>query len=448
MTTTFHARAAGLRALVLLAALGLGCGDPRPTEPDALPAFAKGSANTTGPTVTATNPSFGDEGTVNLDVQVIGSGFDQGSKAVWDSGGAPYPRITVNSTKFVSSTQLVANISIATNATIQYYDVAVITSTGRKGVGTELFAVTFARPIPGATSAVAVNDAGRVTGLDASGIYVFDVPTLTLQDIGFTGAPYAIDQLGTTVAGQIPPVKKNNLGTPGIWTFAAGAWSQHQIPDLGLGGAVRSLASDNSGAAVILGGNVQRPCGGGSCHTPATWTKDVSGQWSLHTLSLPTDSAHGWIQHINASGLAVGMSGVTTGRAYFWDAGGNFTVLTPLVPAAATAAYSINDAGTSIVGNSNGVAVIWTRPDTLSAWSAPTSLGGCVPADGINASGVIVGCGPAAWRPSGSGYTLEPLGDLGNHHPGPEAAVAVNNGTVAPLIAVGNVGQGVFWMGF
>ena len=69
----------------------------------------------------------------------------------------------------------------------------------------------------------------------------------------------------------------------------------------------------------------------------------------------------------------------------------------------------------------------------------------------INATGVIVGnsCGvPAAWKPSGGGYTRVLLGDLGNHHPGPETARGVNNGTVAPLIAAGDVGQGVFWTRF
>jgi hypothetical protein len=45
-----------------------------------------------------------------------------------------------------------------------------------------------------------------------------------------------------------------------------------------------------------------------------------------------------------------------------------------------------------------------------------------------------------------SGYTRELLGDLGNHRGG--SATAINNGTVAPLIAAGTVGQGVFWTGF
>ena len=449
MKTMLVVRRSLPRALTLLAAVALGCADPHPTEPDAgHPAFGR---TVSGPTVTATNPSFGDQGTVNLDVQVIGSGFDQGSQAAWDSGGAPYPKIAVNSTKFVSSTQLTANITIAATATVQYYDVAVTTSTGRKGVGTELFAVTLATPIPGATSAVAVNDAGRVTGGNASGIYVFDVPTGALQNVG-TGIPWAIDQLGTTLSGQIP--RKNSLGTPAVWTFAGGVWSPQTIPDLGLGGAARALASDGTGAAALLAGSVDRPCGKGSCHTPAKWTPNGTGGWNLTLLSLPGGKGSLFAQGINASGMAVGMDGVTCCTAFFWDASGNVTVLTPLATGAASAAYAINDAGTIIVGNSNSVAVAWTRASTADPWPAPIPLdtNGCGGgANDINATGVIVGnsCGvPAAWKPSGGGYTRVLLGDLGNHHPGPETARGVNNGTVAPLIAAGDVGQGVFWTRF
>lgn len=447
--------AAGLRAVTLLAALGLGCGDPRPTEPDAVPAFAKSGG--TGPTVTATSPSFGDQGTVNLDVQVIGSGFDQGSQAAWDSGGAPYPRITVNSTKFVSSTQLTANITIAANAAVQYYDVAVTTSAGRKGVGTELFTVTLATPIPGATSAIAVNDAGRVAGLDASGIYVFDVPTRAFQDIGFPGTPWAIDQLGTTVSGQ------NSGGNAAVWTLASNVWSEQPLPDFGLGGAARGLASDGiTGAASFLTGNVNRLCSlAPLCHTPAKWTSNGTGGWSLTRLPLRTDSAKGFAQGINPAGMTVGMDGTNCCSAFFWDASNTLTVLPPLVSGAPSAAWAINDAGTVIVGNSNQVAVAWIRASTSDAWTTPVALENTAAfchvshqsnsiasvAYDVNSAGIIVGqsCGePVAWKPSGSGYTREALGDLGNHKGG--LANAINN--AATPIAAGTAGQGVFWTGF
>jgi len=438
-------------ALALFALLGLACGEPQPTEPDAAhAALAKRASTSDTVTVTATSPSFGRQGTANLDVQVTGTGFDQGSQAAWDSGGVPYPLIKVNSTTFVSSTQLTANITIASNATVQYYNVAVTTSTGRKGVGTELFTVTFATPIPGTTNAVAVNDAGRVTGLNSSGIYVFDVPTRQLQNIGFTGTPWAIDQLGTTVSGQTPPPNKNSLGSPVLWTSAGGVWSAHLLPDSGYGGSARAVASDPlTGAAVLLAGSVNSA----TRHTPGKWSWNGS-RWVLTGLPRPGLRGNAFGQGINASGMVVGMDGTGCCNAFFWDAAGVLTVLPPLVSGAASAAYGINDAGTIIVGNSNSVAVAWIRASTADPWPTPVPLdtNGCGGAAiAINASGVIVGnsCGvPAAWRPStAGGYTEVQLGDLGNHH-NPETAQAVNNGTVAPLIAVGDVGQGEFWTGF
>jgi uncharacterized membrane protein len=161
--------------------------------------------------------------------------------------------------------------------------------------------------------------------------------------------------------------------------------------------------------------------------------------------------------------MAVGMDGTNCCSAFFWDASNTLTVLPQLVSGAASAAWAINDAGTVIVGNSNQVAVAWIRASTSDPWTTPVALENTAAfcavshhstsvvsvAYDVNAAGVIVGqsCGaPVAWRPSGSGYTRELLGDLGNHKGG--SATAINNGTVAQLIAAGTVGQGVFWTGF
>lgn len=92
--------------------------------------------------VKSSTPNSAAQGTLNLNVTVIGSGFKNGARAQWfvtgttDSGG-----VTVNSTNFVSSTQLTANITVASTATISGYDVQVRNSDGRTGKGTDLFAV-------------------------------------------------------------------------------------------------------------------------------------------------------------------------------------------------------------------------------------------------------------------------------------------------------------------
>src|SRR6185369_8205928 len=73
---------------------------------------AKGGG-TTGPSVSSANPAYGDEGTT-VDVHVLGSGFATGAQATWLLNGIADPaHVRTNKTTFVSSTELVANITIA-----------------------------------------------------------------------------------------------------------------------------------------------------------------------------------------------------------------------------------------------------------------------------------------------------------------------------------------------
>jgi uncharacterized delta-60 repeat protein len=93
--------------------------------------------------VTAANPASGAQGTLNLNVKVTGKGFKNGAKAKWlVSGSSDTGGVTVNSTTFVSSTEVTANITVAETATIANFDIQVTNSDGRGGKGTELFAVT------------------------------------------------------------------------------------------------------------------------------------------------------------------------------------------------------------------------------------------------------------------------------------------------------------------
>jgi hypothetical protein len=93
-------------------------------------------------TVTSSTPNNAQQGTTTLNVTVAGSGFEQGGIATWYvTGTTSTGGVTVNSTTFVNSSQLVANISIAANATVSGYDVTVKNSNGRTGVGSDLFTV-------------------------------------------------------------------------------------------------------------------------------------------------------------------------------------------------------------------------------------------------------------------------------------------------------------------
>jgi uncharacterized delta-60 repeat protein len=93
--------------------------------------------------VTAADPASTAQGTINLNVKVTGKGFKNGAKAKWFVTGTTDPGgVTVNSTTFVNSGELTANITVADTAVIGNFDIAVTNSDGRGGKGTELFAVT------------------------------------------------------------------------------------------------------------------------------------------------------------------------------------------------------------------------------------------------------------------------------------------------------------------
>ncbi len=459
MMRSTQSRSVGAALAVWAVALTVGCSGPSddPSGPNRIQ-LAKSGA---GPTVSQAAPSYGHQGDVSEQVTITGSGFASGASAAWERNGTVDPNIQVTSTQYVSSTQLVATITIQANATISYYDIGVTNPDRKKGIGYALFAVTQAVVIdPDAgTSAVAVNDAGRVLGLNkVGGVYVFDVSTRASQviDATGTGTPWDIDQLGTTASGQ-------SNGLPALWRTTGGAWSVQILPDLGAGGAARAIASDGSGAPVFLIGNVFRTINGtGHIKTPARWYKDGTGAWALDTLPRP-NGINFFGQDVTPTGMAVGMDGVTCCLAIFWDVPGatadTGTVLPPLVPGAASAAYAINDAGTIIVGHSNGVAVAWKRVSTADSWTTPvalentssyckTSRGGGSGASDVNAAGIIVGssCGHAVvWKPSGAGYTRLVLGDVGNH-PNNAEAIAINNAAIP--VAVGTAGPAVYWINF
>lgn len=142
MTRSRPASARRFGAARILSLLVLfGCATEVPTSPPVGFNAAKGGA--TGPTVRAADP---DSGLVNttLDVRVLGSGFDIGSSAIWALAGDTAfatTKVKTNSTRFVSSRELVANITIAPDAPLALFDIVVKTAGGKKGIGIELFAV-------------------------------------------------------------------------------------------------------------------------------------------------------------------------------------------------------------------------------------------------------------------------------------------------------------------
>ena len=76
-----------------------------------------------------------------LDVHIFGSNYDLGSKVDFARGGVVDPKLQVNATTFRSSSELIANVTVAPDAATVSYDIVVTKSNGKKGIGTEKFSV-------------------------------------------------------------------------------------------------------------------------------------------------------------------------------------------------------------------------------------------------------------------------------------------------------------------
>jgi uncharacterized membrane protein len=310
----------------------------------------------------------------------------------------------------------------------------------------------------------AVNDLGAIVGPSdgsRSNAYIWDA-IFGLKLLATGAIAWDVSNDGLTVGG------KNAAGKAVVWTSGSvgGARTETVLPDAGNGGAVRSIASDAAGAPLIMTGNVFT---NGSTKTPAKWTPcttepGCSNGWLLQPIALTQPLFESWGQDVNPSGMVVGMEGTGCCRAAFWDADGTQTILMPLVSGAAAAAWGINDAGTVIVGQSNGIAVMWTRPSTSTPFAAPTrlettackgtatSIAYAVNPD-LAMSGVIVGqaCGnPVAWKvdlTAPASIMRINLPSTGRSASG--LAQSINRSTSGVYRIAGQVnGAGAYWTGF
>jgi hypothetical protein len=440
----------------LLVGLAFGCGEGPGTQPDdADPVFAKAGG---GVSVTAADPAFGKQGTLGLTVRVLGSGFDNGSRASWERDGAPDPKVKVNSTTFISPSELRANIDIAGDAAIDLYDLAVYTSGGRKGIGTEKFAVTSAVPLgvtAAASDGLGLNAAGRIAGRfcdntgcsNGEGAFVWD-PITGAEVLDPSGAAFALDNAGTTIVGVDG---LSAAGKPVVWSGNVGTWAAETLPNLGSSGAAWGLASDAQGEASIIVGWVQQPSVG---RLPARWTRTGSA-WSLAVLALPPGPGGMLLRDVNSQGMAVGYDGTGCCWAAYYDAAGAGQTL-PRINDAASTAWDISEDGLRIAGGSNNRAVVWSRSSISAAWTLPIVLedtraicgrNGFSVAYGMNEAGAVVGmsCDEAvAWKPSGGGYQRVRLGSIAVCNKDCRARRINDSGTAA--------GEGsnvaVYWSGF
>ena len=127
--------------LPLVVFIGACSRDPSAPSDDRYGISAGRAASTTDMTVSSAMPDSATQDTT-LDVIINGSGFVSGTAANWALAGFQDPaQVRTNSTRYVNSRQLVANITISASATAAKWDI-VVTAEGKKGgIGTESFAV-------------------------------------------------------------------------------------------------------------------------------------------------------------------------------------------------------------------------------------------------------------------------------------------------------------------
>jgi hypothetical protein len=332
-------------------------------------------------------------------VHVFGSGFAAGANAQW-SIGVDSTSITTSSTAFVSSTELVAVITVQATAPLALYNVSVTNRDGKKGVGAELFAVTAATIVgPGTIGGdVIVNeisDGGNVVGyFDAAGPFVTNGNTII--SLGSTGQAWGVSPTGDVVVGRDY--------APVAWVRqSSGSYVKETLPVAvsGGGGAMHAAAGPNG--TLVVGGYAWTSGGKTPVWQPVAWTRSGS-TWSPPTGYTRSGTAGtGW--GISGNGKMMGKSSLADGTEPWgvWDSPSTF------VPLTAPFLQAMNQAATVIVGVlPAGGPGLWYRNVTTGQWNPtavalPTGSPTCTTgsAQDINDDGVIVGytcTGATVWR--------------------------------------------------
>ena len=441
------------RSLTLAAALlALACTRDLPTESsDVEVRAAKGGSSggstktTTGPAVAAASPGAATRDTT-LDVRILGSGFARGMVAQWAIDSVVTGKVVVNSTRFVSSTELVANITVTSDAPLTEYDI-VVTSTkgGKPGIGTEVFEVVQELglvSLGGDFSAASdINDSGQIAGY--SSYYVpggrgADRPVVwekngTIRDLlpaGFTmGRAVSINENGQ-VAGWLAGGSSGGF-TLFVWSALTGMRFLPTLPgedqngvyainDAGMvagwsgrsaviweNGILRvvhhdpaqwSAATDINNLGEVVG--YYEPVLNGTPHTAWRWSA-ASGFQLLPTLQGNTGTPIG----INDRGQIVGTSPSASGGGAFIHENGATRQL-PAGSVGAFNAYAISEAGHVVGSAVDGRGVMWQPDGTLMLICTPVApangYSSSCAAGSVNSEGVAAG-----WKTDKYGFASQ-----------------------------------------
>lgn len=444
--------------LLVGAAAFVGCADAGLSSGPAdgiSAAVGGGGKPTSGPSVTAADPPFGHEGDVRKQVTVTGSGFAPGAQAAWERGGVADAKIQVVSTQYVSSTQLVATITIASDAAIDLYDVSVSNPDKKKGIGYALFEVTQAVAISGTEIAHGANSNGQITGrVGVPGAFYFSVPS-GLETLGGSGHGLDISEDGLAVVGGNTLNASNAQAY--VFTLSGGVWTKTFLPKdpASCIATARAVASDPlTGAATLIGGVENGGCYSGSNlhRKPRVWVPNGSG-WTKYVLAGGTNTDD-LLNSITAAGVA---AGTASNRAAVWDPDGPGAWTLTLIGPQGSFLNGINNAGTLAVGGTTAgnstSAAYWTRSG--STWSGPFSLpAGCSSAADVDESGRIVAnsCPNGNRRtpavilpPYGTGNVVF-LGGLGDSRNASSVqGISAQGGWIVGQASLKSLGVGVYW---
>jgi len=343
------------------------CSDSAPPSGPSPSGIALAVGGSQGPTVKSTSPDSARVDTT-LDVRVLGSGFDAGSRADWAFKGVVSEKIVTNSTRFVSSRELVANITITRDANLGKHDVIVTTSAGKGGIGTELFAVTLQIIDLGSpTSALGADDAGSIArAVNKWGVIVGTAATRKYDPGSYQHAMrWTIDPEGN--------VRMEDL-----------------MPLMGLTTTADAFPGGINDLGIIVGSF--RPSDNQTY--PHAFVLEPTGMTHLNDLpqcsGAPLDANYSHANDINNHDEIVGVRELvgTPSRAFFLSLTNRCVVELPSL-GGSSEARSIND-GSVITGRSAGRAVVWTKSSS-GVWTIRSLGPEGADAWGINMRGEVAG---------------------------------------------------------